>query len=63
MTPTKTPQQKFKAGLKKSGYDPDAGAKRLLDLIAKQKKEREDFEGKYKSAYEGREMKTLKQII
>jgi hypothetical protein len=63
MKPTKTPQEKFKAGLKKSGYDPDAGAKRLLDLIAKQKKEREEFESKYKSAYEGREMKTLKQII
>lgn len=63
MKPTRTPQEKFKAGLKKSGYDPDAGAKRLLDLIAKQKKEREEFESKYKSAYEGREMKTLKQII
>jgi hypothetical protein len=63
MKTTKTPQEKFKAGLKKSGYDPDAGAKRLLDLIAKQKKEREEFESKYKSAYEGREMKTLKQII
>lgn len=63
MKPTKTPQEKFKAGLKKSGYDPDAGAKRLLDLIAKQKKEREEFESKYKSAYEGREMKTLKQIV
>jgi len=63
MKPTKTPREKFKAGLKKSGYDPDAGAKRLLDLIAKQKKEREEFESKYKSAYEGREMKTLKQIV
>lgn len=63
MKPTKTPQEKFKAGLKRSGYDPDAGAKRLLDLIAKQKKEREEFESKYKSAYEGREMKTLKQIV
>jgi hypothetical protein len=63
MKTQKTPQEKFKAGLKKSGYDPDAGAKRLLDLIAKQKKEREEFESKYKSAYEGREMKTLKQIV
>ena len=63
MKSSKTPQQKFKAGLKKSGYDPDAGAKRLLDLIAKQKKEREEFESKYKSAYEGKEMKTLSQIL
>ena len=44
----KTPpsaQDRFKQGLKKAGYDPDAGAKRLLDLIAKQKKEREEREG------------------
>lgn len=46
----KTPHEKFKAGLKKAGYDPDAGAKRLLDLIAKQKKEREEFEKKYNSS-------------
>jgi hypothetical protein len=48
----KTSVEKFKAGLKKAGYDPDAGAKRLMDLIAKQKKERAEFETKYKSAYE-----------
>lgn len=48
----KTPAEKFKAGLKKSGYDPDAGAKRLTDLLAKQKKDRAEFESKYKSAYE-----------
>ena len=48
----KTPAEKFKAGLKKAGYDPDAGAKRLTDLLAKQKKERAEFEAKYKSAYE-----------
>lgn len=63
MKAQKTPREKFKSGLKKAGYDPDAGAKRLLDLIAKQKKEREEFESKYKSAYEGKEMKSLKQII
>lgn len=63
MKPSKTAQEKFKSGLKKAGYDPDAGAKRLLDLIAKQKKEREEFESKYKSAYEGKEMKSLKQIV
>jgi len=63
MKTTRTAQEKFKAGLKKSGYDPDAGAKRLLDLIAKQKKEREEFESKNKSTKEGKEMKTLKQIV
>ena len=63
MKPSKTAQEKFKSGLKKAGYDPDAGAKRLLDLISKQKKEREEFESKYKSAYEGKEMKSLKQIL
>lgn len=63
MKTTRTAQEKFKAGLKKSGYDPDAGAKRLLDLIAKQKKEREEFESKNKSTKEGKEMKTLEQIV
>ena len=48
----KTPQEKFKAGLKKAGYDPDAGAKRLTDLLAKQKKEREEHEKKYAHLYE-----------
>jgi hypothetical protein len=49
-TVKKTPHEKFKAGLKKAGYDPDAGAKRLLDLIAKQKKEREERESKARDA-------------
>jgi hypothetical protein len=44
--------EKFKQGLKKSGYDPDAGAKRLLDVIAKNKKAREDFEAKQKKDHE-----------
>jgi hypothetical protein len=35
---------KFEAGVKKAGYDMDAGAKRLEDLLAKQKKEREENE-------------------
>lgn len=39
--PTPSAQDRFKQGLKKAGYDPDAGAKRLTDLLAKQKKERE----------------------
>jgi hypothetical protein len=47
----KTPQEKFKAGLKKAGYDPDAGAKRLLDLMAKQKAERAEHEKKYGHLY------------
>jgi len=40
-----SPQQKFKNSLKRAGYDPDEGAKRLLDLLAKHKKEREEREG------------------
>ena len=39
-----TPQQKFKNSMKRAGYDMDAGAKRLQDLLAKQKKEREERE-------------------
>lgn len=39
--PTPSAQDRFKQGLKKSGYDPDAAAKRITDLLAKQKKERE----------------------
>lgn len=46
-----TPQEKFKSGLKKSGYDPDKGAKRLTDLIAKQKKDREEHEKQYGHLY------------
>jgi hypothetical protein len=50
MTPSA--QDRFKQGLKKAGYDPDAGAKRLLDVIAKNKKAREDFEAKQKKEHE-----------
>jgi hypothetical protein len=35
---------KFKNSMKRAGYDMDAGAKRLQDLLAKQKKEREERE-------------------
>jgi hypothetical protein len=38
--------EKFKKSVKKSGYDMDAGAKRLEDLLAKQKKERGEREAK-----------------
>ena len=39
-----TTQQKFKNSMKRAGYDMDAGAKRLQDLLDKQKKEREERE-------------------
>lgn len=48
---TTTPREKFNAGLKKSGYDPQAGAKRLTDLLAKQKKDREEHEKQYGHLY------------
>ena len=35
-------QEKFKRSMKRAGYDMDAGAKRLQDLLDKQKKEREE---------------------
>jgi hypothetical protein len=57
---TQTPQEKFKSGLKKSGYDPDKGAKRLTDLIAKQKKDREEHEKKYGHLYAKEETEKLK---
>lgn len=47
----KTPHDKFKAGLKKAGYDADKGADRLLALIAKQKAERAEHEKKYAHLY------------
>ena len=47
----KSPHDKFKAGLKKSGYDADKGADRLLALIAKQKAERAEHEKKYAHLY------------
>jgi hypothetical protein len=41
-------REKFKRGLKRAGYDPDAGADRLLRLIARQAEERKEFERKQK---------------
>ena len=43
-----SPREKFKRGLKRAGYDPDAGADRLLRLIARQAEERKEFERKQK---------------
>lgn len=34
--------------MKRAGYDMEAGARRLQDLLDKQKREREELEGKYK---------------
>jgi hypothetical protein len=42
--PKKSAHQKFKDSMKRAGYDMDAGAKRLQDLLDRQKKEREDRE-------------------
>lgn len=39
--PTPSAHDRFKQGLKKAGYDPDAAAKRITDLLAKHKRERE----------------------
>jgi hypothetical protein len=50
-TPTRTSREKFNQGLKRAGFDPDAAAKRLTDLIAKQKAEREKFEKENPAAY------------
>ena len=47
-----TPRQKFKNSMKRAGYDMDAGAKRLQDLLAKQKKEREEREKNMKEEVE-----------
>lgn len=52
-------QEKFKRGLKRAGYDPDAGAKRIEDLLAKQKKEREERDKQEKDMKESGEYDTL----
>ena len=44
----KTPFEKFQSSMKRAGYDMEAGAKRLQDLLAKHKKEREELQSKYK---------------
>jgi gas vesicle protein len=49
--------EKFKRGVKKAGYDMDAGADRLLNLIARQaeeRKERERKEAEQDAAFYGR---------
>jgi len=56
-----SPREKFKRGLKRAGYDPDAGADRLLKLIARQAEERREFERKQKEQdeefYKNRKLK------
>ena len=47
---TVSAREKFIRSLKKSGYDVDAGAKRLQDLIARQKQEREKIEQRRKES-------------
>ena len=49
--PKQTAREKFNKGLKRAGFDPDAAAKRLTDLIAKQKAERERFEKENPAVY------------
>jgi hypothetical protein len=51
-----TAHEKFKKDVKKRGYDMDAGASRLERLLAKQAKERREFEKKYASAYGTKEV-------
>lgn len=48
-------REKFKRSLKRAGYDPDAGAKRIEDLLAKQKAEREKFEKENPDVYSTKE--------
>ena len=51
-----TAHEKFKKSVKNRGYDMDAGASRLERLLAKQAKERREFEKKYASAYGTKEV-------
>jgi hypothetical protein len=51
-----TAHEKFKKSVKQRGYDMDAGASRLERLLAKQAKERREFEKKYASAYGTKEV-------
>jgi len=39
----KSPHEKLKASLKRAGFDMDASAKRLQDILNKHKKEREEL--------------------
>jgi hypothetical protein len=53
----KTAHERFKERMKKAGYDMDAGAKRLQDLLDRQKKEREENEKNMKEETELNEAK------
>lgn len=55
-------REKFKRSLKRAGYDPDAGAKRIEDLLAKQKKEREEREKQEKEQGVAESHRDLKQV-
>ena len=60
----RSPRDKFKDSLKKHGYDADKGADRLLALIAKQKKQREEHEKKYGHLYaEGTQPSLADKIV
>jgi len=60
----RSPRDKFKDSLKKHGYDADKGADRLLALIAKQKKQREEHEKKYGHLYaEGTQPSLADRIV
>ena len=50
---TVSAREKFIRSLKKAGYDVDAGAKKLQDLIARQKQEREKIEQRRKESEVG----------
>lgn len=56
-------REKFKRSLKRAGYDPDAGAKRIEDLLAKQKKEREEREKQELAADQRRLGKEIQEEI
>ena len=60
----RSPRDKFKDSLKKHGYDADKGADRLLTLITKQKKQREEHEKKYGHLYaEGTQPSLADKIV
>lgn len=55
-------QEKFKRSMKRAGYDMDAGAKRLQDLLAKQKQEREELEKKEKEIKEDETLQFASEV-
>ena len=55
-------QEKFKRSMARAGYDMDAGAKRLQDLLARQKKEREELEKKEKEIKEDETLQFASEV-